>query len=340
MQIGRPAINKETAETLKIGFIGTGEMATWSVLPALHFAPIELRAICDLNKDRAESAAVKFGARSCYSDYRQMWTEQDLDAVIVQMHPGPRQSIVLEALEAGYHVFVPKPPAESLADAEALADAAADAGKVLMVNFQRRFSFAVTKAREIMSTPTFGNVTQISCSFCSGLFTGKRGQEYENPIHAFCLDMAPHHLDIARYIGGEMNKLSLFHHQEGDGIALAISVEFVSGAVGTLQLNSNRIWWRNYDRIEITGEGEYLVLDDLWSIKHYGPEQNTFTENWSDERSGELTGDGPCLIEFTNAIRERREPISSMRDAVETMRLYQSVYDAVLANHSGVIFER
>ena len=121
---------------------------------------------------------------------------------------------------------------------------------------------------------------------------------------------------------------------------MAISVEFVSGAVGTLQLNSNRIWWRNYDRIEITGEGEYLVLDDLWSIKHYGPEQNTFTENWSDERSGELTGDGPCLIEFTDAIREQREPISSMRDAVETMRLYQSIYDAVVANRSGVIFER
>lgn len=92
-------------------------------------------------------------------------------------------------------------------DAEAaqeLAAAADDSGRVLMVNFQRRFSFAVTRAKETMQRE--------SC--------------------------------------------------------------------GTLQLNSQRIWWRNYDRIEITGTGEYLVLDDLWSIKHYTEDQNTFTENF------------------------------------------------------------
>lgn len=327
-------------ENLKVGFIGAGDMATWSVLPALHFAPVELQAICDIDEDRARSAAAKFGARSWHTACRSMWEEQELDAVIVQMHPRARHDIVLDALAAGYHVFVPKPPAQTLAEAQELADAATDAGRILMVNFQRRFSFAVQKARELLATPSFGAVTQLSFSFCSGLFTGKRGQEYDNAVHAFCLDMAPHHLDLARYLGGEIRRMSLFHRLEDDGAALAISAEFESGAVGTLQLNSNRIWWRNYDRIEITGEGEYLVLDDLWSIKHYTEDRNTFTENWSDERSGELTGDGPCLIEFADAILEKREPISSMHDAVETMRLYQSIYDAIIAGRSGIVFER
>lgn len=134
--------------------------------------------------------------------------------------------------------------------------------------------------------------------------------------------------------------MSLFHTQSGDGIALAVPVEFASGAVGTMQLNSQRIWWRNYDRIEITGAGEYLVLDDLWSIKHCTEDQNTFTENRSDERSGELTGDGPCLIEFVNVIREQREPVSSICDSVETMTLYQAMYDAVREGRSGIIFEQ
>ena len=148
-----------------------------------------------------------------------------------------------------------------------------------MVNFQRRFSFAVTRAREIMQRESFGPLTQLSLSFCSGLFTGPRERGYKDPIHAFLLDMAPHHLDLAQYLGGSVQRMSLFHTQTGDGIALAVSVEFAGGAVGTLQLNSQRIWWRNYDRIELTGTGEYLVLDDLWSIKHYTEDQNTFTEN-------------------------------------------------------------
>lgn len=324
---------------LKVGCIGAGAMATWAIYPALHFAPIRLQAVCDLDAKLAENTAAKFGANHFYTDFRDMFAKESLDAVIVQMHPGSRHAMVLEALAAGYHVFVPKPPTETSAEAEELAAAAKSAGKILMVNFQRRYSFAVKKALEIVRSESFGPLTQLSFSFCSGLFTGQRGREYKDPVHAFMLDMAPHHLDLARYIGGEVQELSLHHRREGDGIALAAALKFESGAVGTLQLNSNRIWWRNYDRIELTGTGEYLVLDDLWSLKHYTEERNTFTENWSDERSGELTGDGPCLIEFVQAIRERREPLSSMQDAIETMRLYEAMYAAVLEGRSGLVIE-
>ena len=247
---------------------------------------------------------------------------------------------MLAALAAGYHVFMPKPPAHSLADAEELAAAADAAGKCLMVNFQRRFSHGVRAARDIMRTESFGQLTQISCSFCSGLFTGHRGRDYDSPIQAFLLDMAPHYLDLARYLGGEVRKMSLHHHEAGDGVALAIALEYQNGAVATLQLNSNRIWWRNYDRIEITGQGEYVVLDDLWTLKHYTEDRNSFTENWSDERSGELTGDGPCLVEFVSAIREQREPVCSIRDAVETMRLYEAIKDAVTEGRDGLVFEQ
>lgn len=325
---------------LRIAVIGAGEMSMWAILPALHFAPVHLQAICDLDEDRAKDAATKFGTDRWYTEYREMWEKEDIEAVIIQMNPQPRQQMVLEALAAGYHVWMPKPPAESLAAAEELAAAAKESGKVLMVNFQRRFSFAVTRAMEIMQRDSFGPLTQLSLSFCSGLFTGARGRDYEDPIHAFLLDMAPHHLDLASHLGGKIQRMSLFHTQSGDGIALAVSVEFASSAVGTMQLNSQRIWWRNYDRIELTGTGEYLVLDDLWKIKHYTEEQNTFTENWSDERVGELTGDGPCLIEFVNAVREQRDPVSSIGDSVETMKLYQAIYDAVRENRSGVIFEQ
>ncbi len=325
---------------LRIAVIGAGDMSTWAILPALHFAPLHLQAICDIDDERAQAAATTFGAGRWYSDYRDMWASEDIEAVIVQMQPRPRQQVVLDALAAGYHVWMPKPPAMSLAATQDLATAADNSGKTLMVNFQRRFSFAVTRAREIMQRESFGPLTQLSLSFCSGLFTGARGRDYEDPIHAYLLDMAPHHLDLATYLGGRVQRMSLFHKQSGDGIALAVSVEFSDGAVGTLQLNSQRIWWRNYDRIEITGIGEYLVLDDLWSIKHYTEDQNTFTENWSDERSGELTGDGPSLIEFVNAIREQRNPVSGIHDSVETMKLYQAIYEAVREGRSGIIFEQ
>jgi predicted dehydrogenase len=82
---------------LRIAVIGAGEMSAWAILPALHFAPLELRAICDLDEDRAKEAATKFGTGHWYTDYREMWGSEDIEAVIVQMNPQPRQQVVLEA---------------------------------------------------------------------------------------------------------------------------------------------------------------------------------------------------------------------------------------------------
>ncbi len=324
-------------EPLRLGFVGAGEMANFAILPALHFAPIRLSAVCDIDEERARAAAGTFGAPRWYTDYRRMWEEEDLEAVVVQMHPRPRQAIVREALEAGLHVFAPKPPAPSLEATIDLSEASRRTGKTLMVNFERRFSFGVTRARAVMADPSFGGMTQLLCSFCSGPYDEYRGRDYDGPVHAYVLDFAIHHLDLARYLGGEVRKLSLFHHEREGRIALAVAVEFESGAVGTLQLNSERVWWRNYDRIEITGHGEYVVLDGLWSLRRYTGEQNTFTENYSDQRSGELTGDGVALREFAEAIREDREPVASIHDSIGTMRLYQALYDAVCAGRDGVI---
>ncbi len=324
-------------EPLRVGFIGAGSFATWTLYPALHLAPIELRAVCDQVEERARSVARKFGTGRWYTDYREMWEQEDLEAVIISMGPGPRQALVSETLQAGYHVLVPKPPALSPAEAAELAEASRRTGKTLMVNFQRRFSFAVRRAREIMADPSFGPLSQLHFSFCSGPYDERRSLGYDSPLQAYLLDFAIHHLDLARYLGGEIEKLAAYYKPSSGGGSFALSLQFENGAVGTLQLNSQRIWWRNYDRIEITGQGEYIVLDGLWTARHHAQPQNTFTENYSDERSGELTGDGYALAEFVQAIREGREPVASIQDSLNTMRLYQAVYDAAQAGREGVI---
>jgi predicted dehydrogenase len=323
-------------EPLRIGFVGAGSFATWTLYPALHLAPIRLVAVCDLDDGRARSAAETFGAKRWYVDHRELWAKEDLEALIVCMRPRERQPLVQEALEAGYHVLVPKPPAASLAGTVELAEVASRCGRTLMVDFQRRFSFGVRRAKELMAAPGFGRLTQLHCSFCSGSYEG-RSDGYESVVEAFLLDFAVHHIDLARHLGGEVRRLALFSNESVGGGSFAVALAFENGAVGTLQLSSQRIWWRNYDRVELTGQAAYVVLDDLWKVRHYDESQNTFTENYSDERIGELTGDGAALVEFVEAIREGREPVASIRDCVETMRLYQAIHDAAVARRNGVL---
>ncbi len=311
-------------EPLRIGFIGAGGFARHTIYPALHLAPVALQAVCDMDEAKAKDAAGKFGTGRWYTDHHKMWEQEDLEALIICMRPDPRQSLVREALEAGYHVFVPKPPAPSLADAVELAETVDQTGKTLMINFQRRFSLGVSRAKEIMAQESFGQLTQLFCSFCSGTYP---------TVQWYLLDFAIHHFDLTQYIAGPAKEIAVFHNEVGGQGSFAVAVEFENGAVGNLQLNSQRLWGRNYDRIEITGQGEYIVLDGLWEIAHYAESENVFTDNFSDQRNGELTGDGHSLTEFVTAIRENREPIASINDCLKSMRLYE----AVLERRKGVI---
>lgn len=323
-------------EPLRVGFIGAGVFSTWAIYPALHLAPIDLRAVCDTDQTRAQSVAGRFGGRGrWYTDHRRMWAEEDLEAVIVWTRPAARQALVIEALDAGYHVLVPKPPALSLDVCRDLAAASDRTGRNMMVHFHRRFSHSVTRARELMARPSFGELTQLFASFASGPYDDVRGAGFDDPVHAYLCDFAVHHLDLARWLGGEVREASAYHDVRGGRSAFAVALRFESGAVGNLQLTSQRVWWRNYDRIEITGEGEYIVLDGLWAYRHYTAGDNTFSENYSDERSTELGGDGAALTEFVASIRERRAPLTSIQDAVRTMSLYQAIYDAYRAGHQG-----
>ncbi len=312
-------------DPLRIGFIGGGGFARGTIYPALHLAPVALQAVCDVDENRAKSVAGKFGTGRYYLDRHEMFEKEDLEAVIICMGPDPRQPLVLETLAAGYHVFVPKPPAPSLEESLALAEASEKHGKTLMINFQRRFSLGVREARRIMQTESFGQLTQLFCSFCSGPY---------GSVKHYLLDFAIHHFDLARHIAGaDVNELCYFHNVVDNQGSFAVAVEYANGAVGTLQLSSQRLWGRNYDHIEITGQHEYVVLEGLWGFEHYTGNGNTFSSNFSDQRNGELTGDGISLTEFANSIRENREPISSIQDCVGTMRFY----DAVLQQKKGVI---
>jgi predicted dehydrogenase len=322
-------------EPLRVGFIGAGVFSTWAIYPALHLAPIDLRAVCDTDEAKAREVAGRFGGGRWYTDHRRMFDEEDLEAVIVWMRPGARQALVIEALEAGHHVLVPKPPARSLDDCRELAAASSRAGRNVMVHFHRRFSFAVSEARRIMARPEFGQLTQLLCSFCSGRYDDVRGVGYDGPVHAYLCDFAVHHLDLARSLGGEVAEASAYFQERDGGGAFAVALRFESGAVGSLQLNSQREWWRNYDRIELTGQGEHILIDGLWGYRHYTAGDNTFSENYSDERSTELGGDGAALVEFVSSIREGRQPVTSIHDAVRTMCLYQAIYDAYRAGQQG-----
>ena len=110
--------NMDYDRHLRVGFIGCGGHAFRNVLPTFQYAPIDLVAVCDLDRDRAANVGRLFGARQVYTDYQDMLQHETLDAVFVvtnyDAEGRPRYpAIATTAMQAGVHVWIEKPPAAS-----------------------------------------------------------------------------------------------------------------------------------------------------------------------------------------------------------------------------------
>ena len=124
-----------------MGLVGLGKIARDEHLPAIaHTEGAELVAVASRN------AAAEGYAH--YPDLATMLAGQpDIDAVILCQPPQVRYEAAREALLAGKHVFLEKPPGATLSEVEALADIANSQGVTLYASWHSRYSAPVEQAR-------------------------------------------------------------------------------------------------------------------------------------------------------------------------------------------------
>ncbi len=127
---------------LKIGLIGLGKIAVDQHIPAVRANPkLELVAGCSPH-NRPE------GIRAYPSLAEMLDAHPEIEAVSICTPPQIRHAIAREAIAAGKHVFLEKPPAATLGEAEAIRHLAEERGVTLLASWHSRFAPAVQAARD------------------------------------------------------------------------------------------------------------------------------------------------------------------------------------------------
>ena len=110
-------------KTIKAGIIGCGKVGPFHAAAYQKISGCELTAVYDVQEDRADAFAAKFGCKA-YTSVEAMIKENGLDVVsICTPHPVHRQAAV-EALRCGANIAIEKPLASSLEDCDAILEAA------------------------------------------------------------------------------------------------------------------------------------------------------------------------------------------------------------------------
>ena len=129
----------------KIGIIGFGKIAQDQHVPVIRANPsFELLAVASQRGLEHEDA------KHAFKDYREMLKLPDLEAVAICTPPQVRHAIARDALEAGKHVLLEKPPAATLSELQDLGRIAERVGRVVFTTWHSQYNRAVDEARNAL----------------------------------------------------------------------------------------------------------------------------------------------------------------------------------------------
>jgi len=256
------------------------------------------------------------------------------DAVLITTPVGGHAPAALAALAAGKHVLVEKPFATSLAEAQEVVEAAADAGKIVMVSQNYRFYPAAQTAADLVRRGVLGPVSGASVQFRRyANLPPRESNRHYHIRHPLLMDMAIHHFDLMRYVLGQ-EPVSVYCHAWNpawsnftEPPAAVATIAFDGGAVvdyrGSWVSTAAQTTWDGEWQIECaggviawTGRDDNSLQAESVVLRPHGKRARRVPlpvlKYW--DRAG-------SLAEFAAAVHSGREPLTSGRDNLASAAL-------------------
>ena len=150
-------------DRLQIGVIGCNGMGWSNVNSLLKMNDVDLVAICDvdqsvINRRLANYSDLRDNKPSVYGDYRNLLQHEDLDAVVIGTPDHWHCKQMVDAVRAGHHVYVEKPVANTIKEAQIMVNAAKETGKIVQCGQWQRSGMHYQKAKEIIESGVLGNI--------------------------------------------------------------------------------------------------------------------------------------------------------------------------------------
>jgi predicted dehydrogenase len=245
------------------GIIGIGNIAQAQHLPNLTRAPhVRLKTICDMREDILRSMQEKYQVPHATTSYKELLADPDIEAVVIATRPESHAQLAIESLQAGKHVYVEKPLAETVDECQAIVNSQREAGRIAAVGFNRRMAPAYRKAKEIIST--HGGAWNIYYRISDAFWQwGRNLPPGSRVIHELC-----HVFDILRYlVGSEVKSVYCVSSRPDDEV---ITLQFESGCVSTIMSSGYVKYDMPKERIEVITELGGFFVNDFVELQTFG----------------------------------------------------------------------
>ena len=194
-------------------FMGAAHSQGWRTAPRFFDLPLNpvMRVVAGRSQAGVTAAGAKLGWQETSTDWKSLLTRDDIDLIDICTPGDSHKEIALATLAAGKHVLCEKPLANSVAEAQEMADAAALAAKdgvIAMLGFTYRRVPAVQLAAKLVADGRLGEIRQVRAQYLQDWLSDENSPlswrlDKDKAGSGALGDIAAHIIDMTQFITGQ-----------------------------------------------------------------------------------------------------------------------------------------
>ncbi|MEN6303149.1 MAG: Gfo/Idh/MocA family oxidoreductase [Armatimonadia bacterium] len=335
---------------IRIGVIGAGRWGPNYVRNFTDLEGVQMVAVADPRDQALQEVGRRFPDLALVNDYRELIADPEINAIVVATPASTHHEIGLACLQAGKHVLIEKPLADSSRQALELAQYPLAPGQIFMVGHIFRFHPGINKMREVMYDGTLGPVRYVNCV-----------RTNLGPVRkdvSVIWDLAPHDVSIALHLFNGMPlqvSATMGHYLQGSkGDVAFINLLFPQGELFNILVS----WVDPQKRreVEVIGTNALVRFDDMNLGEPVRIIQRSLREVPSYTTFGEFQlvthasgGIIPYIepkeplkeqcLEFVRSIKTGHQPLSDVRDGYRICVILEAAEQSAAAGGAPVKVE-
>lgn len=334
---------------IKLGIIGIGRMGITHYSIINSHPDVEIKAVVDTSSLVLSMINKYLKATQTYSDYNELFNNENLDAVIICTPPTMHYQIAIKAAHKGIHVFSEKPFTTKKKEAEELSKLFEQKKLVNQVGYVNRFNDIFKAVKNYVDKGLIGKIINFKSEMYSRTITkseeGKTWRDSRENGGGAVFEVASHAIDLVNFLIGKPDKItgtsmtSIFSKNVED--AVNATFLYKNGVSGTLNVNwSDESFRKPTNKIELFGS-HGKILADQHGIKIFMKNdslENNLREGWNTIYITDVFKPVPFYVrgnEFTSQLYHFVDCITGLgkknnctfADATDTLEVIEAIFN-------------
>ena len=314
---------------VRIGVLGAARIAPMALIQPARVVPqVRVVAVAARHPDRARAFARRHGITRVHESYDDLIQDPELDAVYIPLPNSLHAAWAIRALRAGKHVLCEKPLASNAAEAQRMAAAAVESGKVLVEAFHYRYHPLAARMKEIVDGGELGTIRHLEAHFCVPLILPGDIRYRFDLAGGATMDLGCYAVNVIRYLAGAEPEVTSARARLASAQVdryMQAELRFAGGRTGQVVCSLfSRILLRS--RVVVRGDrGELRVWGAFHPQVFHRFEVRVGQSVRSERFPGETTFTHQ-LRAFVKAVRGQAPIVTDPVDAIANMRVIDAIY--------------